>query len=49
MGPGGAIETLIEAKENDLARYIGFTSHSEEAALELLKRFDSDTLLFPFN
>ncbi|MEM2940857.1 MAG: aldo/keto reductase [Thermoproteota archaeon] len=49
MGPGGAIETLIDARKQGLARYIGFTSHSEEAALALLNRFDFDTMLFPFN
>ncbi|MEM2088428.1 MAG: aldo/keto reductase [Thermoproteota archaeon] len=49
MGPGGAIETLTEARKQGLARYIGFTSHSEEAALALLNRFDFDTMLFPFN
>jgi aryl-alcohol dehydrogenase-like predicted oxidoreductase len=40
---------LTEAREQGLARYIGFTSHSEEAALALLNRFDFDTMLFPFN
>lgn len=49
MGSGGAIETLIDARKQGLARYIGFTSHSEEAALALLNRFDFDTMLFPFN
>ncbi|MEM1558295.1 MAG: aldo/keto reductase [Thermoproteota archaeon] len=49
LGQGGAIETLIEAREQGLTRYIGFTSHSEEAALALLNRFNFDTMLFPFN
>ncbi len=49
LGPGGAIEALLEAREQGRVRYIGFTSHSEEAALALLNRFNFDTILFPFN
>ncbi|MBO3839745.1 MAG: aldo/keto reductase [Thermoproteota archaeon] len=49
LGSGGAIEALLEAQEQDRVKYIGFTSHSEEAALALLDRFDFDTMLFPFN
>jgi predicted aldo/keto reductase-like oxidoreductase len=48
-GPGGALETLIRAREKGLVRYIGFSAHSEEAALALIENFDFDTILFPFN
>ncbi|MCK5380212.1 MAG: aldo/keto reductase [Candidatus Latescibacteria bacterium] len=49
MGPGGAMEALVEAREQGLVRYLGFSSHAEEAALALLDRFAFDTMLFPFN
>ncbi|MBC7091816.1 MAG: aldo/keto reductase [Nitrososphaeria archaeon] len=45
----GAIEALIEAREKGLIKYIGFSSHSEDAALELLDRFKFDSVLFPIN
>lgn len=49
MGPGGALETFVNAREQGLVRYLGFSAHSEEAALALMDRFDFDTILFPFN
>lgn len=48
-GPNGALETLVKAREKGLVRYLGFSSHSEEAALALLDRFDFDSVLFPVN
>jgi len=47
--PGGALEAFIRAREQGKVRYLGFSAHSEEAALELVERFDFDTVLFPFN
>lgn len=49
MGPGGALETFVQAREKGLVRFLGFSVHSEEAALALMDRFDLDTILFPFN
>jgi aryl-alcohol dehydrogenase-like predicted oxidoreductase len=49
MGPGGALETFVKAREQGLVRYLGFTAHSEEAALALLDAFEFDSILFPFN
>jgi len=49
MNKGGAIETLIEAREQGLVKYLGFSAHSEEAALALLDRFKFDSVLFPLN
>lgn len=46
---GGAIETFTKAREEGKVRFLGFSAHSVEAALELMRRFDFDTLLFPFN
>jgi aryl-alcohol dehydrogenase-like predicted oxidoreductase len=45
----GAIEAFIEARENGLVKYIGFSSHSEDTALVLLDRFKFDSVLFPIN
>ena len=49
MGQGGAIEALVEAREQGLTRYLGFSAHSAEVALALMDRFDFDTVLFPIN
>lgn len=48
-GPGGALEAFVEAREAGLARYLGFSAHSSEVALEAMRRFDFDTVLFPIN
>jgi len=45
----GAIEALIEAREQGLVKYLGFSAHSEEAALALLERFNFNSILFPIN
>jgi aryl-alcohol dehydrogenase-like predicted oxidoreductase len=49
FSPNGAIEAFLKAKEEGLIRYIGFSAHSEEAALAMLEKFDFDTVLFPLN
>ncbi len=49
MGPNGAMETFISAKEKGLIRYIGFSAHSAEVALRLLDAFHFDSVLFPIN
>lgn len=49
LGPGGALETFVQAREKGLTRYLGFSAHSEEAALALMGGFDFDTILAPFN
>jgi len=49
LGPGGAMETFVEAKAEGKIRFIGFSAHSVEAAMALMDRFDFDTILFPFN
>lgn len=50
--PGGALEALIEAREEGLIRHIGLTGHGLDAPvvqLEALARFPFDTLMFPLN
>lgn len=49
FAPGGAMELLQELKQKGIIRNLGFSSHNEAAALEMLQRFDFDTVLFPFN
>jgi aryl-alcohol dehydrogenase-like predicted oxidoreductase len=49
FGPGGAIEAFVEARQAGLARFLGFSAHSEKAALAAMERFAFDTVLFPFS
>jgi predicted aldo/keto reductase-like oxidoreductase len=52
MGPGGALEALIEAREEGLTRFIGVTGHDvvvPAVHLRSLKRFDFDTVLLPYS
>ncbi len=49
FGPEGAMETLIRAREEGLVRHLGFSAHSEKAALDCIHRFDFDSVLFPVN
>ena len=52
MGPGGALEFLIEAKENGLAGFIGITGHgllAPKMHRQSLERFQFDTVLLPCN
>jgi aryl-alcohol dehydrogenase-like predicted oxidoreductase len=52
MGPGGALEAAIEAKEQGLVRFIGVTGHGWTIAAmhkRSLERFDFDSILLPYN
>jgi aryl-alcohol dehydrogenase-like predicted oxidoreductase len=49
FAPGGAMEAFLEARKEGRIRYIGFSAHSVEAAMEMMDRFDFDTILFPVN
>ncbi|MDH4196372.1 MAG: aldo/keto reductase [Candidatus Aminicenantes bacterium] len=49
LGPNGALETFVAAKQEGKVRFIGFSAHSEEAALLALSGFVFDTILFPVN
>lgn len=49
LAPGGAMEAFLAAREKGLIRFIGFSAHTEEAALALMERFPFDSILFPFN
>lgn len=47
LAPGGALETFISARKAGKTRFLGFSAHSVEAALALMKAYDFDTILFP--
>jgi aryl-alcohol dehydrogenase-like predicted oxidoreductase len=52
MGPGGALEAAVEAREAGLIRFIGVTGHDVSVAkmhLRSLERFDFDSVLLPYN
>ncbi len=52
MGPNGALEAFIGAREKGLVKYLGVTSHGVVAPsihLRSLERFDFDTVLLPYN
>lgn len=49
FGKGGAMETFVQAREEGKVKYLGFSAHSVEAALALMKGYEFDTILFPFN
>jgi len=49
LGPGGALETFVKAREKGQVLHLGFSAHSVEAALKALDAFDFDSVLFPFN
>lgn len=46
---GGAMEVLIQAKKEGRVRFLGFSAHSQEAALAAMDRYDFDSALFPLN
>jgi aryl-alcohol dehydrogenase-like predicted oxidoreductase len=52
LGPGGALEAAIEARDEGLVRFIGVTGHGVEVAarhLQSLERFDFDSVLLPYS
>src|SRR3989441_10591266 len=52
MGPGGALEAVVEARAQGLARFIGVTGHGGAIPAmhrRSLARFDFDSVLLPYN
>jgi predicted aldo/keto reductase-like oxidoreductase len=52
MGPGGALEFLIEAKAKGMTKFIGITGHglhTPQFHLQTLKRYAFDSVLLPCN
>jgi aryl-alcohol dehydrogenase-like predicted oxidoreductase len=49
LSPGGALEAVLEARQQGLIKYIGITGHRPYVHVEALNRFDFDTVLFPLS
>ena len=52
MGPGGALEAAVEARQEGLTRFIGVTGHGVTVAamhLRSLERFPFDSVLLPYS
>ncbi len=52
MGPGGALEAAVRARDEGLVRFIGVTGHGTQIAAmhkRSLERFDFDSVLLPYN
>ena len=50
--PGGALQTLIAARDQGIARFLGITGHGIDTPtilIEALSRFDFDCVMFPLN
>jgi len=47
--PGGAWETLLEAREEGLVRYLGVTGHCIDTHLATMARLPLDTVMTPVN
>jgi aryl-alcohol dehydrogenase-like predicted oxidoreductase len=52
LGPGGALEAVIEAREQGLTRFIGVSGHGLDAPRMhrwSMEHFDFDSVLLPYN
>lgn len=52
MGPGGALEAFIEARDKGLVRFLGVTGHGSKVPAmhkRSLERFDFETVLLPYS
>jgi len=46
---GGAMEYLLAQQKAGRIRYLGFSAHTEEAAIAAMGRFKFDSVMFPIN
>ena len=49
LGAGGALEALVEARQQGLVRHIGCTAHTSRTLLEAFERFDFEIISIPMN
>ena len=47
--PGGAMDRLLQARDRGVIRFLGFSSHSLDMALRLVRTGVFSTVQFPFN
>lgn len=49
VGPGGAGEAFLTARQEGKVRYVGLSAHDEDMAIALMDQFHCDSVLFPIN
>lgn len=49
LGPDGALQTVLAAREKGQVRHIGITGHNPDNLLEAVRRFPFETCMFPIN
>jgi len=49
LGPNGAMETILKARDEGKIRFIGFSAHTTKGALAAMNGFPFDTAMFPIN
>ncbi len=49
LGPNGALETFVKAREQGKVRHLGFSAHTTVAAVDAMNGFRFDTVMFPIN
>jgi len=49
LAPGGAAEAFLKAREQGKTRFLGFSTHDEDAATALMDGFACDSVLMPVN
>jgi len=49
LGPGGAMEAFLEARQAGLTRFIGISGHQPATLIDAIKRFPFDTVMLPVN
>ncbi len=49
LAPGGAADLVLKARDQGKVRFVGFSTHSQEAAISFIDRFQCDSVLFPLN
>lgn len=49
LGPGGALEVFLKAREEGLVKHLGFSAHTTKGALAIMRGFRFDTVMFPIN
>ena len=45
----GAMEVILRARDEGKIKHIGFSAHTTKGALEAMKKFKFDTVMFPIN
>jgi aryl-alcohol dehydrogenase-like predicted oxidoreductase len=49
FGAEGAMETILKARDQGKIKHVGFSAHTTKGALEAMKTFKFDTVMFPIN